>query len=301
MSEVESPPPAAPAEGVDERYAWPEGTDPEVAGRYKDPVELARAKREQDAAITRYSTEAAEARRELEEIRAQQAEDAANRPWQDPLAGNLPQQLDPALAGRLEMMFARDPQGAYELAAEATPGYGPELQNRVMAAWMATDPVSAMGYFLTQQITPMFDERFQSYEEQLAARLGPTLAHATTQMSDAAIATARSQAPDFGTYETRIEQMLEANPALIIDVMGNVAASADRLLQLRDLLWAQDERQKQLQAGLPATATAEEAPRARPRQATIGNGSAPRPSGSDEEYAALAKASMKGVKARSID
>lgn len=300
--------PAAPEptpEGADTRYAWPDGTDPEIASRYRDPVELARAKREGDAAVTRATQEAAQYRAELDQYRAEreaaEADALANR---DPLREDLHQVIPDDLARNLSQRFERDPQGAYELAVEAERLYGPDLKNRVMAAWSQVDYHGAMTYFVSNLMTPVFDERFQSYEESLAERLGPTLAHATMQMSDAAVAQARSQAPDFDQYEERIEQMVDpargGNPALIVDVMGDVQASADRLLQLRDLLWAQDERQKQLQAGQAPTATPEDAPRARPRQATISNGSAPRPSNEQEAYAAQVKASMKGVRARTL-
>lgn len=292
---------AAVEEGVDDRYQWPDDVDPEIAGRYKTPAELARAKREGDAAVTRATQEAASARQELEAFRAEQ--ETAQQQWQDPLQSQLPQIVAPEMAQRLEVMFSRDPAGAYDLAAEAAPGYGTVLQSRIFNAWFQEDPVAALQHVMTPQWSNAMDERFQSYEDALIERLGPTLAHATTQVSESAVAQARTLAPDFGAYEERINQMLDAeqggNPALIADVMGNVTATAERLVFLRDSLWAADERQKQVAAGQAATATVADAPKARPRQATIASGSAPRP-GNDEDYAAQRKSEMKGVKPRAL-
>lgn len=293
-----------PAEGVDDRYAWPEGTDPEIAGRYKDPVELARAKREQDATVTRATQEAAQYRAELDQYRAaQEAAEAEALASRDPLREDLHQVIPDDLARNLSQRFERDPQGAYELAVESERLYGPDLKNRVMAAWAQTDYSAAMTYFVTNLISPVLDERFQSYEEQLAERIGPTLAHATTQISDGALAEARRQVPDFKDYEQRIEQMINpdlgGNPALIADTIGDVQKMSDRLVFFRDSFAAQDMRLAQIQAA--AAAGVAPPPPVSPRQATIGNGNATRPSTPAEEYAATLKASMKGVKARITD
>lgn len=290
--------PAAPQEGADDRYAWPEGTDPEIASRYRDPVELARAKREGDAAVTRATQEAAQYRAELDQYRAEreaaEADALANR---DPLREDLHQVIPDDLARNLSQRFERDPQGAYELAVEAERLYGPDLKNRVMAAWSQVDYTSAMTYFVTGLVSPIFDERFQSYEESLAEQLGSTVAFARNQMVSSALQVARTKAPDFEEkYEDRIEELILAKPNFIADAMDDPEQMAQRLIDLRDWISAQDQRQALVDA---AANPAPVAP-ARPRQATIGNGSAPRPSNEQEAYAAQIKASMKGVRARTL-
>lgn len=294
----------AVVEGQDGGYQWPEGTDPEIAGRFKDPVALAAAKREQDATITRLTTAQKESaaereaeRAELDELRA--ARDEAAQVWEDPLRTGLPNGVDEQTQNRLVAMFQHDPAGAFDLAREAAPGYGPQLQNDIMQAWLQRDPVAAMNHLLVSSVSPILDERFQSFEDQLVAQLGPTLAHSTEQMSAAAVELAYSQAPDMADYQDRIEAMILENPALIADAIGNTKKSSERLLQMRDLLWAQDERARVAAGAKPSeepAKTAEKPLPARARQAVIAASDATAPDLVDDDYAK--RMSLKGVRGR---
>lgn len=291
MSQTEPAP--TPPEGVDDRtggsgYDWGDQAETDYAKRFPGgPSEMYRSINEGTKVVTQLS--AAEQRAaELEEQLAEIEAERAAEPWRDPLESLPADVLPEATVKRLEAVFARDPVQAWELAKEAAPGYGDVVQNMVMQAWLARDPIGAMRHFQNEMWNPVLDERFQSMEDVLAERLGPMVSHSIDEINNAAIMLSRNLAPDIGAYEDRIGQAIVANPALLSDVSGNVQASAERLVQMRDMLWAAEQRvaangkkeevdpEKVKKADLPAV---------RPRQAAMGRSDVEGPALVDDDYA----------------
>lgn len=283
----------APAEGVDDRtgggWDWGEQADQEFAKRFPaGPEAMWKAINEGTQKITTLSAaeqRAQELEAEIEELRA--AEEERGQQWEDPLS-QLPNGVDEATMARLVAMFQHDPAGAYDLARSATPGYGSVLENQMLGAWMAKDPAAAMRHMIGAEISPVLDERFQSFEEILDQRLGPALSHTTQEISRSMVLLSRSMAPDIGEYEARIEAAILANPALIADVADDAQKGAERLLQLRDMIWAADQRAEAAKAaagGDPKpTPTPGPAPRTT-RQATLSRSDEPPPARVDDDYA----------------
>lgn len=278
----------APAEGVDDRtgggWDWGEQADQEYAKRFPGgPSDMWKSINEGTQKITQLSASeqrAAELEAELEGFR--QAEEERSQQWEDPLS-QLPNGVDDATMARLVAMFQHDPAGAYDLARSATPGYGSVLENQMLGAWMAKDPAGAMRHLIGAEISPVLDERFQSFEEILDQRLGPALSHTTQEISRSMVLLSRTMAPDIGEYEGRIEAAIIANPALLGDVVDDAQKGAERLVQLRDMIWAADQRAA---AGKPPVEGPKPGPAARTaRQATIGRSDEPPPSRVDDDYA----------------
>lgn len=283
----------APAveEGVDRGgnggYDWGDQAETDYAKRFPGgPSEMFRSINEGTQKITQLSAaeqRAADLEEQLAEIEAER--DA--RPWEDPIAALPSGVIEEGTRLRLEAVFADNPAQALKLAQEASPGYGNALQTIVMQAWLARDPWAALQHVVNGFVEPVLQERFQSFEELMTERLGPTVAHSIDQMNQAAIFHSRALAPDIADYEPRIEELLTNNPALIADVLGNVEKSADRLVQLRDLLAAADMRAAangKKTDDEAATKKVKEEP-ARPRQASMGRGDVEGPALVDDDYA----------------
>lgn len=283
-------------EGVDDRsggaFDWGEQASEEYAKRFPGgPQEMWKAIGQGTQKITQLTQaeqRAQELEAELEEFRAQAAEREGQ--WEDPLA-QLPTGVDEATMAKLVAVFQTDPARAFDMAAQAAPGYGPGLQNQMFTAWLSRDPIAAMDHLVNSRISPVLDERFQSFEDQLSDRLGPTLAHSVEQMSTAAVLTSRTMAPDITQYEDRIEAAILGNPALIADVIGNVQQSAERLVQLRDMIWAADQRAAATKQAAPpvegegGAKKEQQQPSRRPRQSTMSRSDAEAPQLVDDDYA----------------
>lgn len=274
-------------EGVDGGYDWGEQADTDYAKRFPGgPSEMYRSINEGTQKITQLSAaeqRAKDLEEELEAIRAEQAE----QPWQDPIAALPSGVVEEGTRLRLEAVFAENPAQAFKLAQDAAPGYGSALQTIVMQAWLARDPVSAMTHLLNEKLEPVLAERFQSFEEMMTERLGPTVSHSIDQMNAAAIMHSRALAPDILDFEPRIEALITAKPGLFGDVAGDVEASAERLVQLRDMLWAADERAKANGKKTDDAAAVKKAdlPPPRSRQASLGRGDIEGPALVDDDYA----------------
>lgn len=282
----------ATEEGVDTSrsgFDWGEQADSEYAKRFPGgPEEMFRTINESRKVIGAHGTEKQQLEAELERLRTER--EAEEEVWEDPLtSGALPSGVDPAVEARLVALFQHSPGDAYDLAQQAAPGYGPDLQNRMFVAWMNRDPVACFRHVMLGEVTPLMDERFQSFEDVLDERLGPALSHAVQQISGAGVLLSRSIAPDIKTYEPRIEEMIVGNPALVADVTDDSQKMAERLVQLRDLLAAGDAR---IAAGKepevePDEATKKDlpAPRANARNAVLGASDAKGPDLGTADYA----------------
>jgi hypothetical protein len=287
----ESPADQGAGEGIDDlsgTYDWGDSSDAEYARRFPGgPQEMWKSLNETRGTLSQRAEEANRAAEELAQYKAREAEEAET--WSDPLE-QLPDEVDDAAIRRLQRVFLDDPQRAYELAVDAAPGYGTVLQSQIMQAWQQRDPIAALHYVIDQRMNPVLDERFQSMQDELADRLGPTLAHTRDQMNVMAINMSRQIQPDIEQYEPRLSAALTEAPNLLADVQGDPAKMAQRLVQMRDILYMEDERAKRAGEETPATKKEQVADDAKKlqqetRRGGLGRSDADAPNLVDDDYA----------------
>lgn len=278
--------PEAPA------YDWGDYKDEPWAQRYADPKALYEGKLEGDQTVTRQAQELADYKAKLAEYEATPEE-----PW-TPLQGTqAPANVDPVFYGKVEQNYRLDPVGTFRELVQG----GAEYASYASLVYEALE--GQLGKFQTQQLyLQIQQEQYEaSTEERIAQAIAefqstvqPVSQHVQMQIADVAIQAAKQAAPDFDDYIARISEAIAKNPAYIADVRGDSAATTERMLQMRDMFWAADQRTAL--TAKPQTPAAPVKPTA--RRGVIGRNDASRPEDSDREQ--QLRDSMRNTKVRDV-
>lgn len=149
----------------------------------------------------------------------------------------------------------RGAQGIIDVAKqvlEYSDYYGDEVVDYYTSAWMQVQPRAATAALWAQQ--------WEQQHQQIQQSIAPVQQHYTKTVVDAGEALVKAQAADWDQYAPRVGQAIMQNPSVRQQILAAQSAEqvATMLLQVRDMLWAADQRaahQRQAQptGGLPAT------------------------------------------------
>lgn len=212
-------------------------------------------------------------------------------PWSPLQGAPAPANVDPEFYGRVEQNYRMDPVGTFRELVQG----GPEYMAYTALVYEALE--AQIGKFQTQQLYVSIQREIDSEAQQEAfdaklqeamGQLQPVSQHVQMQIADVAIAAARQEAPDFDDFMQRIVDAIAKNPAYVADVRGDSAATTERMLQMRDMFWAADQRKALTES------TAEPKPAAKPtaRRGVLAGSNAERPSDQSDREEML-RASMK--------
>jgi hypothetical protein len=255
----------------------PGETVAEWRARFADEQAMWQGFRSAEAELTRTKQEAAEYRRQLEQL--QQQEQEYDEPV-DPLQA-LPIGISDELYDRIVASAQHDLPGTakhiVENLEEFRRAYGPgmdEIAGQLMQGWAQRDYFAATRFQREQDRAAILAELRQEQQQVVA----PLTKAQTDQWVKQAHDLAGQKAPDLDEFKGQISQVVQANPQWLAGTYGRPDLMAERILQIRDLLWAAREREKLTQAAAPQPA----APAAPPVVPSAAPAPAAPPSPADE-------------------
>lgn len=207
--------------------------------------------------------------------------EAPEEPWVPFGDTPAPANVDPVFYGKVEQNYRMDPVGTFRELIQG----GSEYSAYTALVYEALE--GQIGKFQTQQLYQQIEresyettveDRIQQALKEFQGQVTPAMQHVQMQIADVAIAAAKQQAPDFDEFMPRIVDAIAKNPAYIADVRGDADATTERMLQMRDMFWAADQR---VAANKPKPTEAPAKPTA--RRGVIGANSADRPDTTDRE------------------